>query len=226
MPETYRLSRPEREGELGRQGLEQEDRRTIHSLGPCCPQSKDDRVGLIERRDRFQQHTLCQLHAGKGRSEQALCTRPSPTPRAKFLPEHPLRSWPYLQGLWKGMFRDCGSAKLERANVRGGVWLTGVWLGGVTCSWEPGRRLTPTFSKQPGAEQLASFFLSWQVGHKIDSAPRCVLWLRVQCSISLVGSRAQARGFQAGLRTISAFHSVLVEPRERTVGNIRVDGNC
>ena len=145
------------------------------------------------------------------RSQLAVASQPLPRAKSYI----PFSAWPYLQGLWKGMCRARGSEKLERANVRGGVWLPGVRLGDVTCSWEPGRRLTLTFSKQPRAKQLASFFLSWQVGHKIDSAPRCVLWLRVQCSTSLVWSRAQARGLQAGLWNISAFHSVLVEPRER-----------
>lgn len=81
-PETFRLSRLERGGGgFGRQVLKQEDRHTGPQPRPCCTQSGDDRVGLLERRGPFQQHILFFASCWKVKvTASVVCFRPSSTP--------------------------------------------------------------------------------------------------------------------------------------------------
>lgn len=66
-------------------------------------------------------------------------------------------------------------------------------LGTVARSWKLREEAEIlTLSRQSGAEEVPLFFLSWQVGHKTDSAPRCLLWLRVWACIGLLRSRVPA----------------------------------
>lgn len=125
--------------------------------------------------------------------------RPSSTPNwqllSSFFPEPRAASLSALGHIYKDSGKGCAET-LACRNLESTKYESRGLAAGMVCRWALSRALGSseeaevlTLFRHPGAEELALFFLSWRVGHKTESAPRCLLWLRVRCWRGLMRSR-------------------------------------